>query len=118
LTANRRADLSHGINVAYVHGCVCSQCWSTNASGWQKPQLAHATRSVIVIADLDHPGIQYIARLWCVGELSLVELCLTARDLIDLSCSKYSGSRCRRREGKKRNSIKSSKLIGLLAKVA
>ena len=37
---------------------------------------------------------------------------------MDLSCSRYSGSRCRRREGKKRNSIKSSKLIGLLAKVA
>ena len=29
-----------------------------------------------------------------------------------------SGSQCRRREGKKRNSIKSSKLVGLLAKVA
>jgi hypothetical protein len=34
--------------------------------------------------------------------------------LITDSCSKYSGSRCRRREGKKRNSIKSSKLIGLI----
>jgi hypothetical protein len=38
--------------------------------------------------------------------------------IMDLSCSKYSGSQGRRREGKKRNSIKSSKLIGLLAKVA
>jgi hypothetical protein len=28
---------------------------------------------------------------------------------MDLSCSKYSGSRRRRREGKKRNSIMSSK---------
>jgi hypothetical protein len=29
--------------------------------------------------------------------------------IMDLSCSKYSGSRRRRREGKKRNSIRSSK---------
>ena len=34
----------------------------------------------------------------------------TSRGMImDLSCSKYSGSRRRRREGKKRNSIRSSK---------
>src|SRR5688572_16624630 len=33
----------------------------------------------------------------------------TARGMMDLSCSKYSGSRRRRREGKKRNSIRSSK---------
>jgi len=38
--------------------------------------------------------------------------------IMDLSCSNYSGSRYRRREGKKRNSIKSSKLIGLLARLA
>jgi hypothetical protein len=44
---------------------------------------------------------------------------LTSRGkIMDLSCSNYSESRYRRREGKKRNSIKSSKLIGLLAKVA
>ena len=34
---------------------------------------------------------------------------LTLRGMMDLSCSKYSGSRRRRREGKKRNSIRSSK---------
>jgi hypothetical protein len=34
---------------------------------------------------------------------------LTSRGMMDLSCSKYSGSRRRRREGKKRNSIRSSK---------
>lgn len=33
----------------------------------------------------------------------------TSRGMMDLSCSKYSGSRRRRREGKKRNSIRSSK---------
>jgi hypothetical protein len=33
----------------------------------------------------------------------------TSRGIMDLSCSKYSGSRRRRREGKKRNSIRSSK---------
>jgi hypothetical protein len=38
--------------------------------------------------------------------------------IMNLSCSNYSGSRYRRREGKKRNSIKSSKLIGLLARLA
>ena len=44
---------------------------------------------------------------------------LTSLDkIMELSCWKYSGPRYRRREGKKRNSIKSSKLIGLLAKVA
>jgi len=26
LTATRRDDLQHGINAAYVHGCVCSDC--------------------------------------------------------------------------------------------
>jgi hypothetical protein len=84
------------------------------------------------------PSIQW--PVMCVDELFLVKLRLTARDLertccgpdsspltrystsfgkiVDLSSSKYSRSRRRRREGKKRNSIKSSKLIGLLAKVA
>ena len=52
------------------------------------------------------------------GDETRVTNGLTSRGIIDLSCSKYSGSRCQRREGKKRNSIKSSKLIGLLAKVA
>jgi len=33
----------------------------------------------------------------------------TSRGMMDLSCSKYSRSRRRRREGKKRNSIRSSK---------
>ena len=26
LTATRRADLRHGTNAAYVHGCVCAEC--------------------------------------------------------------------------------------------
>ena len=26
LTATRRDDLEHGTNVAYAHGCVCSEC--------------------------------------------------------------------------------------------
>jgi hypothetical protein len=26
LTATRRTDLKHGINAAYVSGCVCSEC--------------------------------------------------------------------------------------------
>jgi hypothetical protein len=55
----------------------------------------------------------------CLPDSSPATRQLTSRGkIMDLSCSKYSGSRCRRREGKKRNSIKSSKLIGLLAKVA
>jgi hypothetical protein len=62
LDGNRRADLRHCTNAAYVYGCLCSERRSTNASGWQKPQQAQATRSVIAVADLDHPGIQYSAR--------------------------------------------------------
>jgi len=27
LTATRRADLEHGTNAAYVHCCVCEECW-------------------------------------------------------------------------------------------
>jgi hypothetical protein len=26
LTASRRADLEHGTNAAYIHGCVCYDC--------------------------------------------------------------------------------------------
>jgi hypothetical protein len=41
---------------------------------------------------------------------SLLTRWFTSRGMVmDLSCSKYSGSRRRRREGKKRNSIRSSK---------
>jgi hypothetical protein len=61
-----------------------------------------------------------ISNVFCGGpDSSPVTRWLTSRGkIMDLSCSNYSESRYRRREGKKRNSIKSSKLIGLLAKVA
>jgi hypothetical protein len=34
LNAARRDDLENGTNAVYVHGCVCSDCRATSASGW------------------------------------------------------------------------------------
>lgn len=31
LTATGRDDLQHGTNAAYVHGCVCRDCWGSPA---------------------------------------------------------------------------------------
>jgi hypothetical protein len=52
-----RADLRHGPNAAYVHGCLCAAgSGSTKRVRMAKLQLAQATRLVIAIADLDPAG--------------------------------------------------------------